>query len=241
MAAESHSGHRTPSSNRRALLVFLLTLPALVAACASSPETAGNSQLPQKERRAYCIKGHGCYHVFTTAKGYHATGLASWYGIGATGHPTASGEPYDPRAMRIASKRLPFGTWVRIVNQDNGRQAVAMVDDRGPYYPGRIIDGTLAVAQRLGYYRRGTAHVSVAAIPSDQLSAAKRLASRADQRRAISRARENNGSFAVEAGKFAVSGALDVTEDGVVIGARTSWTILKVGTSILTHVAGLVL
>ena len=56
--------------------------------------------------------------------------------------------------MRIAHKTLPFGTWVRIRNVSNGREAVAMVDDRGPFHGGRVIDATPAVAERPGFLRQ---------------------------------------------------------------------------------------
>ncbi|EQD66031.1 rare lipoprotein A, partial [mine drainage metagenome] len=131
------------------------------------------------------VADHGCYRVLASAAGYTATGLASWYGTGDSGRPTASGVPFDPDAMRIADKVLPFGTWVRIRNLRNGREAVAMVDDRGPFYAGRIIDATPAVARRLGYFLDGTAPVRIAAIPPGELNAAQREAAQTDEHVAV--------------------------------------------------------
>jgi rare lipoprotein A (peptidoglycan hydrolase) len=41
-------------------------------------------------------------------------GLASWYGPGFLGSPTASGSPYDPERLTCAHKTLPLGTVLRV-------------------------------------------------------------------------------------------------------------------------------
>lgn len=143
----------------------------MLSGCASTPRTAPGPD-------SYCIAGHGCYHVLPTARGYQRTGIASWYGAHAAGKPTASGEPYDPHRMTAASKVLPFGTWLHVTDLDNGRQAVVMVNDRGPFHGGRIIDLSVAAARRLRMIGPGTAHVRVAVIPASQLTEAQREAAR---------------------------------------------------------------
>lgn len=181
----------------------------------------------------YCVRGHGCYQVLRDASGYHARGIASWYGRGATGKPTASGAPYRPYAMRIANKRLPFGTWVRIRNLDNGRQAVAMVNDRGPFHRGRIIDASIGVAQKLGFYRNGTAPVSIATVPTSQLSATQREVARVDQRRAIEYARHRKGHVLAEAGHVAIHGVIDVTGLGLDVTVGVTKGIFTAGFDVL--------
>jgi rare lipoprotein A len=52
-------------------------------------------------------------------------GIASWYGCSG---------------MHAASPWLPFGTVVRVTNLANGRSVSVVINDRGPYGPGRIID-----------------------------------------------------------------------------------------------------
>lgn len=175
-----------------------------------------------------------------SASGFHARGLASWYGLGATGKPTASGEPYEPNIMRVASKRLPFGTWVRITNLMNQRQAVAMVNDRGPFHKGRIIDGTIAVAKRLGYYRTGTAPIAVSVIPPSQLSEAQKEVAKADQRHAIRYAKKHPHSVMAEAGKVTIHGVFDVTTFGLKLGVGTAVGVLKITGDVATHVLGFV-
>jgi rare lipoprotein A len=60
-----------------------------------------------------------------------------------------------------ASLELPLDSWVRITNLSNGKTAVVKITDRGPYVHGRIIDVSLATAQKLGMVRAGVARVRV--------------------------------------------------------------------------------
>jgi rare lipoprotein A (peptidoglycan hydrolase) len=209
---------------RAALAATLLGL----AACASGPPRG------RAPAHGYCVAGHGCYRVLASGAGYRASGIASWYGSGDAGRPTASGAPFDPEAMRIAHKTLPFGTWVRIHNSSNGREAVAMVNDRGPFYGGRVIDATPAVAEQLGFYGNGTASVKVADVPVTELSAAQRAAAQADERSAVVYARRHPHGILAEAGHVAIRGVVDITTTGVkvVVGVvrgvfELGWDVLK--------------
>lgn len=217
-------------------MLFVNLLLAL-GGCASAPRQ-WSRRVPARSSaayasRPYCVRGHGCYHVLKRVNGYRVTGIASWYGRGDAGRPTASGEPYDPRAMRVANKTLPFGTWVRIRNRRNGREAVAMVDDRGPFHRGRVIDATVAVARRLGFYRAGTAPVTVSVIPRQRLSQAQRQAARVDKRRAVANARAHHGHILAEAGHVAVRGVVDVTATGVEIGVGVVEGVVGLGFHVL--------
>jgi rare lipoprotein A len=88
--------------------------------------------------------------------GYHATGRvlageASWYGPGFVGNPTASGAPYDPERLTAAMlPPVPLGTVVRVTTAD-GLAVNVLVNDRGPYAHGRVIDLSRAAARRLGF------------------------------------------------------------------------------------------
>lgn len=209
-------------ATRTAVVAVLLGL----GGCASAPSKPVSAT-------QYCVAGHGCYRVLASAAGYRARGIASWYGRDDAGRPTASGAPFDPRQMRIAHKTLPFGTWVIIRNRRNGREAVAMVDDRGPFYHGRIIDATPALAQRLGFYRGGTAPVTVSVVPRSELSRAERLATRADERRAIVYARQHPHAVLAEAGHVAVRGVIDITATGLRIGVGVARGVLELGLDVL--------
>jgi len=77
------------------------------------------------------------------------TGLASWYGEPFHGRPTATGERYDMNAMTAAHKTMPLPSYARVRNLKNGREVIVRVNDRGPFYPGRVIDLSRAAARRL--------------------------------------------------------------------------------------------
>ena len=86
--------------------------------------------------------------------GYRPTGeviagLASWYGPGFVGSPTASGTPYDPERLTCAHKTLRLGTVVRV--SANGRAVSCLVNDRGPYVGPRILDMSRAGSRALGF------------------------------------------------------------------------------------------
>lgn len=78
------------------------------------------------------------------------SGKASWYGPGFHGRRTASGETFNQNALTAAHRSLPFGTQVRVVNEQTGRSVVVRINDRGPHVRGRIIDLSRASAQAIG-------------------------------------------------------------------------------------------
>lgn len=75
-------------------------------------------------------------------------GLASVYGT--TSEETASGEDTRSENFTAAHRTLPFGTMVRVDNQDNKLSAVVRVTDRGPFLAGRVIDLSQIAARKLG-------------------------------------------------------------------------------------------
>jgi rare lipoprotein A len=82
------------------------------------------------------------------AAGTRVEGTASWYGPGFDGRPTASGAIYDQEAFTVASKELPLGTLL-VVSRGAARVLV-LVNDRGPYIEGRVLDLSHAAARALG-------------------------------------------------------------------------------------------
>jgi hypothetical protein len=80
--------------------------------------------------------------------GQRIGGIASWYGWDFAGRPTATGAIYDPRLFTAANKELPLNSFLRV--HFNGRCAVVLVNDRGPYKPGRVFDLSQAAAEYLG-------------------------------------------------------------------------------------------
>lgn len=54
------------------------------------------------------------------------TGAASWYAWTGT--------------MAAANPWLPKGSYVKVTNTENGKSVIVVINDRGPFVPGRIID-----------------------------------------------------------------------------------------------------
>jgi len=92
------------------------------------------------------------------------TGMASWYGPGFAGRPTASGDTFRPWKKSAAHKTLPLGTVVRVKRLDTGRTVRLVVNDRGPYVEGRIIDLSRRGARKLRMIDAGVAKVEVTVV-----------------------------------------------------------------------------
>ena len=88
-------------------------------------------------------------------------GAASYYGPEFTGRKMANGRRFDPRSTSVAHRSLPFGTKVLVTHLGNGRSTTAVVEDRGPFIQGRIIDLSPMLAEQLGMIRQGVAPVEV--------------------------------------------------------------------------------
>ena len=79
---------------------------------------------------------------FTGSAGAGEHGIASYYGN-------------SPSGLTAAHRTLPLGTWVKVINLDNGRSAMVKIVDRGPFIRGRIIDVSTAAAGVLGFKQAG--------------------------------------------------------------------------------------
>lgn len=87
------------------------------------------------------------------------SGPASWYGGKFHGRRTANGERFNKNELTAAHRSLPFGTRVRVTNQQNGRSVVVRINDRGPFVGNRVIDLSRAAAETVGMLRSGVAPV----------------------------------------------------------------------------------
>ncbi len=99
---------------------------------------------------------------------YSQEGVASYYHPSLAGEPMANGEPYRPNKMTAAHKKLPLGTKVEVVNQDNDSSVVVEITDRGPYVGERIIDMSNAAAKKLDFVEEGKTEVELEVVePAD--------------------------------------------------------------------------
>lgn len=119
--------------------------------------------LSRHGNKSYVIGRHR-YNVLPRSNGYHARGIASWYGTRFHGRYTSARERYSLYKMTAASPILPLPTYVRVTNLANGKQVIVKVNDRGPFRCNRILDVSYAAAKKLGFSSRGTARVDIQAI-----------------------------------------------------------------------------
>jgi uncharacterized protein YabE (DUF348 family) len=102
---------------------------------------------PRPER---VVSGPESMYAGTTqvpgTSGRRQTGLATWY------DPPWSG-------LTAAHPSLPFGTRVTVTDLDTGRSVTVVIDDRGPFSPGKIIDLSPEAFQVLEPLGRGVIHV----------------------------------------------------------------------------------
>lgn len=87
------------------------------------------------------------------------SGIAAYYSKDYRGI-TASGERYDPEKFTCAHRTLPFGTRVRVTDTRTHRSVIVIVNDRGPFNKGRMIDLSMAAARALHMVGRGLIRVT---------------------------------------------------------------------------------
>jgi len=94
------------------------------------------------------------------------TGVASWYGPPYHNRRGSNGEIYNMHAMTAAHRTFPLGSIVRVTNVKTGHSALVRITDRGPFIPGRVLDLSLAAAQKIDVWLPGTAPVKVELLQS---------------------------------------------------------------------------
>lgn len=85
-------------------------------------------------------------------------GIASVYGY-ESGSTTATCQHFNPMGISAAHKTLPLPSYVEVENLNNGKTLIVLVNDRGPYVKGRIIDLSIGAANQLGI--KGLARVRI--------------------------------------------------------------------------------
>jgi rare lipoprotein A len=100
------------------------------------------------------------------SRGASQSGIASWYGPGFHGKATASGVIYNQHDLTAAHQTLPLGTRVLVTNLDNGKSVEVLINDRGPFAKGRILDLSFAAGDTLGVIGPGTIPVRIEVVDS---------------------------------------------------------------------------
>ena len=63
--------------------------------------------------------------------------------------------------MTCAHRSLPIGTRIRVTNLRNNHSAILVVNDRGPFIRGRIVDVSVSAANALGFRQAGVTQVRI--------------------------------------------------------------------------------
>lgn len=142
--------------NSRILLVILTG--ALLQGCSSTKDTPEVTGMC-RSCKPYVINGKEYEPQLDF--NYDETGTASWYGPGFHGKPKATGEKFDMHAISAAHKTLRLPSVVLVEHIETGRTLELVVDDRGPFPDGRIIDLSKGAAQELGVAGLGITQVRV--------------------------------------------------------------------------------
>ncbi len=91
------------------------------------------------------------------------SGVAAYYDTHYHGR-TASGVPYNPNLYTAAHRSLPFGTRLHVIDNRSGRSVEVVVNDRGPFTRGRVLDLSLAAARQLQMIDRGLTRITASVI-----------------------------------------------------------------------------
>jgi rare lipoprotein A len=71
----------------------------------------------------------------------------------------------DPATENAASRTLPLGTTAKVTDIATGKSAVIIIEDRGPYAKGRLVDLSPSTARKIGIsLKKGVARVRVSPV-----------------------------------------------------------------------------
>ncbi len=161
------------NNNFKSALLFIICL--FISSCSTNQNYSNSDfrKFSKDDRGNNHYKGHykvgNKYKVKNTSykprevKSYTQVGMASWYGKrdGFHGKKTANGDIYNRHMLTAAHKTLQLPSIVKVTNLSNKKSVIVLVNDRGPYSKGRIIDISEKAAEMLDMKRQGTAKVKI--------------------------------------------------------------------------------
>jgi rare lipoprotein A len=117
------------------------------------------------------ILAWSAFDVAVAQSPHQFTGIAAYYSTDYSGR-TACGDTYDPKKFTAAHRSLPFGTRLRVTDPRSKRSVVVVVNDRGPFSKGRVLDLSLAAAKALHMTGRGLLKVTAVVDPDGRFTTA---------------------------------------------------------------------
>ncbi len=152
--------------NRIATIV-LASVVVTVAAAFAAGARAGDGAAPPEANPAPPAKAAETPHP--DLSGHKRVGEASFYAKMFSGRQMADGADMDPQRNNAASRTLPLGTTAKVTDLKTGKSAVVVIEDRGPYAKGRLVDLSPSTAKKIGITPKiGVAKVVVAPIAVPQ-------------------------------------------------------------------------
>jgi rare lipoprotein A len=100
---------------------------------------------------------------------------ASFYGEEFDGRKTANGEIFDMHGNSAAHKTLPFGTVLKVTYPPTGKSVTVIVNDRGPFIPGRDLDLSYGAAKEIGLIGDGVGKVEVIVVKWGSIEPTKKI------------------------------------------------------------------
>ncbi len=109
-----------------------------------------------------------------TYKGVGTTlyGVASFYSQKFDGRQTASGEIFRQKGFTCACNSLPLGTWIEVTNLRNNKKVIVKTNDRLHPKMKRLVDLTLAAAQKLNFVNAGLTRVKIVVLDKKNINKA---------------------------------------------------------------------
>jgi len=130
---------------------FIIILTTIILfGCSSTTRYSRTNDSSEKDNR---IKSPNALEV--------ETGIASFYADEFDGKKTANGEIYDMNSLTAAHPTYPFNTLVKVTNLSNRKSVEVRINDRMPQFKGRILDLSLAAANKIEMVNAGIQEVKV--------------------------------------------------------------------------------
>ena len=139
-------------------IVFFVLILSFLLGCASGSgyTTKGASKKPFHQKFG-TVKSKQIDHQ----KGNSLYMVTSYYGKKFHGKPTSNGETFDMKGLTAAHKTLPFGTVLKVTNEDNGKSVTVRINDRGPFVAGRDLDLSFGAAKKIEMITAGVKTLKV--------------------------------------------------------------------------------
>lgn len=167
---------------KKGISLLLLTASLIISSCSKNSTYHTKNQLKLSKRNHYYstkpfkkVKSNKSIPKKTASTKTNITNLhsatnsskkcfymvCSYYGKKFQGKITSNGEVYDMNKFTCANKTLPFGTILKVSDEESGLSVNVRVNDRGPFVDGRDLDLSKSAAEKIGLVKYGVKKLKV--------------------------------------------------------------------------------